>query len=210
MSVSTDEQHLDMQRQALEAAGCERMFEDQGISGAATERKGLKKALHALKPADVLVVWKLDRLGRSLPHLIETITALRDREVGFQSLQKNIDTTSGRAVLYAHSLAALAEFEREMIRDRTKAGMQAAKRRGVQLGRPAKLGRAEISAAQKMIASGKAKKDVAASFGVSPLTLRRAFAAVPSPQGIRLRLAHRTTRRSRRRTLAPKSDGRIG
>lgn len=182
MRVSTDEQHLDMQRQALEAAGCGRMFEDQGISGAATERKGLNKALRALKAGDVLVVWKLDRLGRSLPHLIETITALRDRDIGFQSLQENIDTTSAGGRFYMHILAALAEFEREMIRDRTRAGMQAAKRRGVRLGRPVKLTRADVATAQKMIADGKAKKEVAAALGVSPLTLRRAFAAVPVPK----------------------------
>lgn len=177
MRVSTDEQHLDLQRTALEAAGCDKIFEDQGVSGGSINRVGLKKALRALKSGGILVVWKLDRLGRSLPHLIETITTLRDRNVGFQSLQEQIDTTSAGGRFYMHILAALAEFEREMIRDRTRAGMQAAKRRGVQLGRPMKLDQAAVMKAMTLIEKGASKKDVAASLGVSPLTLRRAFAA---------------------------------
>ena len=176
MRVSTDEQHLDLQRNALKAAGCERMFEDRGVSGAARERAGLKKALRALKSDDILVVWKLDRLGRSLPHLIETITTLRDKGIGFQSLQENIDTTSAGGRFYMHILAALAEFEREMIRDRTKAGMQAAKRRGVRLGRPAKLDAEKLAQARKMLKAGISRKAVAETLEVSPLTLRRALA----------------------------------
>ena len=176
MRVSTDEQHLDLQRQALEAAGCERMFEDQGVSGAARDRKGLKRALRAAKTGDVLVVWKLDRLGRSLPHLIETITALRDKGIGFQSLQEQIDTTSAGGRFYMHILAALAEFEREMIRDRTTAGMQAAKRRGVKLGRPSKLDAEKLAQARKMLKAGISRKAVAETLEVSPLTLRRALA----------------------------------
>ncbi len=177
MRVSTDEQHLDLQRQALEAVGCDRLFEDHGVSGAATERAGLKRALRALKTGDVLVVWKLDRLGRSLPHLLATITTLRDKGIGFQSLQEQIDTTSAGGRFYMHILAALAEFEREMIRDRTKAGMQAAKQRGVQLGRPAKLDAEKISQARKMLKAGISRKSVAATLHVSPLTLRRALTA---------------------------------
>lgn len=175
MRVSTDEQHLDLQRQALEAVGCERIFEDQGVSGAARERKGLTKALRAAKQGDILVVWKLDRLGRSLPHLIETITKLRDKGIGFQSLQEQIDTTSAGGRFYMHILAALAEFEREMIRDRTTAGMQAAKKRGVKLGRPAKLDAQQIADARKMLKAGISRKSVAETLDVSPLTLRRAL-----------------------------------
>lgn len=175
MRVSTDDQHLDLQRQALETAGCDKIFEDQGISGSTVDRKGLKKALKALKPGDILVVWKLDRLGRSLAHLIETITILRDKGIGFQSIQEQIDTTSAGGRFYMHILAALAEFEREMIRDRTRAGMQAAKNRGVRLGRPSKLTREQVKAAQKMIESGISKQAVASTFKVSPLTLRRAL-----------------------------------
>jgi len=173
--VSTDEQNLDLQRQALEAAGCDRIFEDRGISGAALQRDGLSKALDAVKEGDVFVVWKLDRLGRSLPHLIETITGLRGQGVGFLSLQEQIDTTSAGGRFYLHILAALAEFEREMIRDRTRAGMQAAKRRGVHIGRPHKLSRAQIEEAKKMEAAGRTRSDIAALFNVSQLTLRRAL-----------------------------------
>lgn len=174
--VSTDEQHLDLQRQVLEAAGCVRIYEDRGASGAARERNGLYKALRAVKPGDVLVVWKLDRLGRSLSHLLEMISGLRRKKVGFQSLQEQIDTTSAGGRFYMHILAALAEFEREMIRDRTKAGMQAAKRRGVKLGRPAKLDAEKLADARKMLKAGISRKAVAEALQVSPLTLRRALA----------------------------------
>jgi hypothetical protein len=110
--VSTDEQNLDLQRQALEAAGCEDIFEDHGVSGAAVSRPALGRALATIQEGDVLVVWKLDRLGRSLPHLIEVITGLRKAGIGFCSLQEQIDTTSPGGRFYLHILAALAEFER--------------------------------------------------------------------------------------------------
>jgi DNA invertase Pin-like site-specific DNA recombinase len=174
--VSTDEQNLDLQKQALETAGCDRIFEDRGISGSALKREGLSQALEAVSEGDVFVVWKLDRLGRSLPHLIETITKLREQGIGFLSLQEQIDTTSAGGRFYLHILAALAEFEREMIRDRTRAGMQAARRRGAHIGRPAKLSSAQISEAKKLIAEGRTRTDVAALFNVSSLTLRRALA----------------------------------
>lgn len=185
MRVSTDEQHLDLQRQALEAVGCDRVYADQGVSGAATDRRGLQRALRAVKSGDVLVVWKLDRLGRSLPHLIETITTLRDKGIGFQSLQEQIDTTSAGGRFYMHILAALAEFEREMIRDRTKAGMQAAKRRGVKLGRPVKLDADKLAQARKMLRAGLSRKTVAETLDVSPLTLRRALAGAKGDKLIR-------------------------
>lgn len=178
MRVSTDEQNLDMQRQALEAAGCETIYDDQGVSGAAIKREGLAKALTAVGQDDVLVVWRLDRLGRSLPHLIETITGLRDRGAGFRSIQEQIDTTSAGGRFYMHILAALAEFERELIRDRTKEGMIAAKRRGVKLGRPAKLAPFQVDEARRMIDEGRTRQDVAALFNVSALTLRRALTTV--------------------------------
>lgn len=175
MRVSTEEQHLDLQREALRSAGCDRIFQDHGVSGAVSDRAGLKKAMRSLKEGDVLVVWKLDRLGRSLPQLIKTITALRDRGVGFQSIQESIDTTSAGGRFYMHILAALAEFEREMIRDRTRAGIAAAKNRGVQLGRPQKLRAEDLTLAKKLIADGLLRKEVADKLKVSPLTLRRAL-----------------------------------
>lgn len=121
--VSTEEQNLDLQRQTLEAAGCENIFEDQGVSGAAVNRPALGRALAAMKDGDVLVAWKLDGFGRSLPHLIEVITGLREAGVGFCSLQEQIDMTNAGGRFYFHMLAALAEFEREMISERTRARM---------------------------------------------------------------------------------------
>jgi DNA invertase Pin-like site-specific DNA recombinase len=174
--VSTEEQNLDLQRQAHEAAGCERIFEDHGVSGAATERAGLAGALSGAQNGDVLVVWKLDRLGRSLPHLINVITGLRDAGIGFRSLQENIDTTSAGGRFYLHILAALAEFERELIGERTKAGMASARKRGQHIGRPRKLTAQQIARARELIASGEeTRAGAAALFGVNVATLRRAL-----------------------------------
>tara|TARA_B100000378_G_scaffold229234_1_gene193799 strand:+ start:1630 stop:2304 length:675 start_codon:yes stop_codon:yes gene_type:complete len=175
--VSTEEQNLDMQRHALKAIGCEKVFEDHGISGMASDRPGLESALSSLKKGDVLVVWKLDRLGRSLPHLIDVVTMLKNKGIGFLSLQEQINTTSSGGRFYLHILAALAEFEREMIRERTKAGMAAARRRGVKLGRPQKLSADDITAAKAMLADGAKRQDIAKKFRVSLLTLRKALNA---------------------------------
>ena len=173
--VSTTEQNSDLQRRALREAGCIRIFEDHGISGSRADRKGLIAALALARSGDHLVVWRLDRLGRSLAHLIEMITGLQDRGVGLSSLREQIDTTSAGGRFYLHILAALAEFERELIRDRTKAGLQAAKLRGVRLGRPPKLSHADLMEAAAMIAAGQSRQSVAATFNISALTLRRAM-----------------------------------
>src|SRR5215211_7817032 len=133
--VSTHDQTLHMQRDALEKAGCEQIFTDQ-VSGTKTERKGLTEALSHLRSGDILVVWRLDRLGRSLRHLIETVTELQERGIGFKSLQESIDTTTSGGKLVFHIFGALAEFEREIIRERTQAGLQAARSRGRSGGRP--------------------------------------------------------------------------
>ena len=133
--VSTTDQNLDLQRDALEAAGCERILTDTA-SGAKTERPGLKDALKECRKGDTLVVWKLDRLGRSLPHLVETVRELMAREVGFKSLQESIDTTTSGGKLIFHIFASLAEFERDLIRERTNAGLSAARARGRKGGRP--------------------------------------------------------------------------
>ncbi|MBM6395302.1 MULTISPECIES: recombinase family protein [Hyphomicrobiales] len=174
--VSTDEQNLDMQLQALKAAGCDRIYEDRGMSGAATTRPGLRRAMKALRAGDVLIVWRLDRLGRSLPHLIDVIAGLNGKEVGLQSLREQIDTTSPAGRFYLHMLAALAEFERELIRDRAIAGMAAARKRGVRLGRPRKLSPQQVNTARQKITNGEKLEVAAKSFGVSGLTLRRALA----------------------------------
>lgn len=133
--VSTTDQNLDLQQDALKAANCERIHTDTA-SGAKTERPGLNKALAECRTGDTLVVWKLDRLGRSLPHLVETVRELVSRGVGFKSLQENIDTTTSGGKLIFHIFASLAEFERDIIRERTNAGLAAARARGRKGGRP--------------------------------------------------------------------------
>jgi DNA invertase Pin-like site-specific DNA recombinase len=136
--VSTSDQTLDLQKDALKKAGCDRIFTDTA-SGAKSERVGLDEALTYIRPGDTLVVWRLDRLGRSLKHLIETITALNDREIGFKSLTESIDTTTSGGKLIFHIFGALAEFERDIIRERTQAGLTAARARGRKGGRPKAL-----------------------------------------------------------------------
>jgi DNA invertase Pin-like site-specific DNA recombinase len=136
--VSTTDQTLDLQKDALEKAGCPRIFTDTA-SGARQERTGLDKAISHLREGDILVVWKLDRLGRSLKHLIETITALNNRGIGFKSITEAIDTTTSGGKLIFHIFGALAEFERDIIRERTQAGLTAARARGRKGGRPKAL-----------------------------------------------------------------------
>ena len=133
--ISTDDQTLDLQRDALMTAGCDRLFTDT-ISGATADRPGLSQALAYARSGDTLVVWRLDRLGRSLRHLIETVTDLEQRGVGFKSLTEAIDTTSSGGKLVFHIFGALAEFERDLIRERTRAGLTAARARGRTGGRP--------------------------------------------------------------------------
>ena len=134
--VSTSEQTLDLQKDALEKIGCTKIFSDV-VSGAKEERKGLQEALAYVRDGeDTLVVWRLDRLGRSLKHLIETITQLNNRHIGFKSMTENIDTTTSGGKLVFHIFGALAEFERDIIKDRTKAGLSAARARGRLGGRP--------------------------------------------------------------------------
>jgi Resolvase, N terminal domain len=127
--ISTFDQTLALQQDALTAAGCEHIYTDT-VSGSVTNRPGLTQALSHLRSGDTLVVWRLDRLGRSLPHLIETVRQLQDRGVGFRSLQEHIDTTTSGGKLVFHVFGALAEFERDLIRERTHAGLVAARARG--------------------------------------------------------------------------------
>ena len=133
--VSTEEQTLELQKDALTAADCSRIFSDVA-SGVNTERQGLAEALNFVRSGDTLVVWKLDRLGRSLKHLIETIRDLEQRQVSFKSLTENIDTTTSGGKLVFHLFGALAEFERDLIRERTFAGLAAARARGRVGGHP--------------------------------------------------------------------------
>jgi DNA invertase Pin-like site-specific DNA recombinase len=136
--VSTHEQTLNLQQDALQTAGCSKIFTDTA-SGAQAERKGLNEALGYVRKGDSLVVWRLDRLGRSLPHLITTMTSLEERGVGFKSLTENIDTTTSGGKLIFHIFGALTEFERNLIRERTQAGLNAARARGETGGRPKAL-----------------------------------------------------------------------
>ena len=133
--VSTDDQHLNLQHDALQKAGCEKVYSDQQ-SGATTERPGLSSVFEVLRPGDTLVIWRLDRLGRSLKHLIQMVEQLDKSEVGLKSLQENIDTTTSGGRLVFHLFGALAEFERTLIRERTQAGVNAARARGRLGGRP--------------------------------------------------------------------------
>ena len=136
--VSTHEQNLDLQKDALKQAGCDKMFVDE-VSGAKAARPGLEQAMEILREGDVLAVWRLDRLGRSLKHLIELVAEFDERKVGFKSLQESIDTSSSGGKLIFHVFAALAEFEHDLIQERTKAGLAAARARGRKGGRPKKL-----------------------------------------------------------------------
>jgi DNA invertase Pin-like site-specific DNA recombinase len=147
--VSTYEQTLNLQQDALQKAECSKIFTDTA-SGAKTERKGLDEALNYVRKGDILVVWRLDRLGRSLPHLITTMTDLEERGIGFKSLTENIDTTTSGGKLIFHIFGALAEFERNLIRERTNAGLTAARARGRIGGRPKALTHRQIRIAQSL------------------------------------------------------------
>src|SRR2546421_2459237 len=152
--VSTQDQTLDLQTDALNRAGCEKMFTDT-TSGAKSERPGLQDAMNHLRAGDTLVVWRLDRLGRTLKHLIATIADLSDNDIGFKSLQENMDTTTSGGKLIFHIFGALAEFEREIIRERTNAGLQAARARGRVGGRP----RIQTKDTKKITLAGKIYHD---------------------------------------------------
>ncbi|WP_375207520.1 recombinase family protein [Hyphococcus sp.] len=174
--VSTEEQNLDLQRRALNAAGCDLIFEDRGVSGSALTRVGLDKALAALTPGDTLITWRLDRLGRSMTHLISIVTNLKSLGCGFQSLTEAIDTETAGGRFYFHMLGALAEFERALIAERTRAGLQAARERGQRLGRPRKLSAAQIAHARDQIATGKhSLASLSSILGCDKSTLWRAL-----------------------------------
>ena len=173
--VSTHDQNLDLQLAALKRAGCERVFQDF-ISGAKSELPGWEQAKAALREGDTLFVWRLDRLGRSLRHLIETVTGLSERGVGFQSLTESLDTTTNGGRLVFHIFGALAEFERELIRERTLAGLASARARGRKGGRPKKLTAKAVAKARLLLSDpSQSATEVAKDFGVSRATLYRAL-----------------------------------
>src|SRR5579884_4097368 len=173
--VSTQDQTLNLQKDALEKIGCTKIFTDV-ISGAKAERKGLQEALEYVREGDTLVVWRLDRLGRSLKHLIETITNLNNRKIGFKSLQENMDTTTSGGKLIFHIFGALAEFEREVIRERTNAGLQAARARGRLGGRPklSSLDPKKVALARKLYDDGHMQvKEICETLHIGRSTLYR-------------------------------------
>jgi DNA invertase Pin-like site-specific DNA recombinase len=172
--VSTTEQILSLQQDALQRAGCTKIFTDTA-SGSIAERHGLEEAISQLRPGDALVVWRLDRLGRSLRHLIETITDLHTRGIGFKSLTEQIDTTTSGGKLIFHIFGALAEFERDIIRERTQAGLQAARARGRQGGRPKLPGNArKVVLARKLYEEQQMTvKDICRDLNISRMTLYR-------------------------------------
>jgi DNA invertase Pin-like site-specific DNA recombinase len=170
--VSTDEQNLDLQRDALNRAGCERLFEDKA-SGAKVAREGLSEALSHLRAGDTLAVWKLDRLGRSVKGLVDLVEDLAKRGIGFKSITDSIDTSTPAGRFFFHVMASLAQMERELIIERTRAGLIAAKSKGRVGGRKRSMTVAKVDAAKKLLASGSAPRDVADSLGVSVPTLYR-------------------------------------
>ena len=174
--VSTDDQRLDLQLDALRAAGCEKVFEDAGASGAQARRPGLDACLAALQPGDVLTVWRLDRLGRSMPHLVSVVADLGKRGIGFQSLTEAMDTTTAGGELFFHIAGALAQFERRLISERTKAGLAAARRRGKHLGRSPELTPEQVAHAREMIDTGReTATGMAVLLKVSRMTMHRAL-----------------------------------
>lgn len=173
--VSTTDQDAALQIDALTAAGCYRVFVDT-ISGSLDHRPELEKLMNQLRPGDTLVVWRLDRLGRSIRHLIDQLQILSERGVGFRSLQETIDTTSSGGRLVFHVFAALAEFERDLIRERTHAGLAAARARGRKGGRPPALSPDQVKAARRMYEQNEMTvAQIGAVLGVSRATIYRAL-----------------------------------
>lgn len=174
--VSTLEQDPSLQVNALTAAGCDKIFVEHA-SGARTDRPELKRALDYMRAGDVLVVWKLDRLGRSTQHLVNTVAGLREQEMGFKSLTEGMDTTTPSGQLLFTIMAALAQFERDLIRERTLAGLAAARARGKTVVRKSSITAARMKQVNRMLSEGTTISEVAKVLGVSRATIYRALAA---------------------------------
>src|SRR5215469_10431437 len=175
--VSTDDQTPTLQLAALKNAGCKTIFKDAGLSGATARRPALLRCLKKLEQGDTLIVWKLDRLGRSLRDLITMLDDLKQRGVKFRSLTEAIDTDTPTGRAMWQMIAVLAELERSLISERARAGVIAAKARGVKFGRKRKLQPAQVVHVRKQIEQGQRQEDVAALFGVNRSTLHRALVA---------------------------------
>lgn len=178
--VSTEDQNLALQLDALKKAGCERVFTDKA-SGARLVRPGLDEALSHLRTGDTLVVWKLDRLGRSVKGLVDLVTALEARGVHFRSLTDGIDTQTPAGRFFFHIMASLAQMERELIVERTRAGLAAARKLGRVGGRKRRMTDSKIAAARRLLAGGTLPREVADNLGVSVPTLYRWLPASARP-----------------------------
>ncbi|MEM8516067.1 recombinase family protein [Janthinobacterium sp. CAN_S7] len=170
--VSTQDQNLELQREALTKAGCQKVFEDK-VSGTRADRPGLAKAQEILREGDTLVVWKLDRLGRSVKQLVDLVGELHKQSIQFKSLTDAIDTGTPSGRFFFHVMASLAKMERELIVERTRAGLDVARQLGRKGGRKPKMTESKIESAKKLLTSGVPAKDVAKNLGVSVPTLYR-------------------------------------
>jgi len=170
--VSTQDQNLDLQTEALTKAGCKKIFTDK-ISGSRAERPGLTKALEMLREGDTLIVWKLDRLGRSVKNLVDLVGELHKQGIQFKSLTDAIDTGTPSGRFFFHVMASLAEMERELTVERTRAGLEVARQLGRKGGRKRQMTDSKIESAKKLLASGIPPRDVATNLGISVPTLYR-------------------------------------
>jgi DNA invertase Pin-like site-specific DNA recombinase len=170
--ISTEDQCLELQFSALQQAKCEQVFKDV-MSGSRSDRPGLQEALSHLRAGDILTVWKLDRLGRSVKGLVDLVTALEAKGIHFQSITDNIDTSSPSGRFFFHIMASLSQMERELIVERTKAGLEAARKLGRVGGRKRKMTDSKLTSARKLLSSGVPPKDVAKNLGISIPTLYR-------------------------------------
>lgn len=180
--VSTGDQNLDLQKTALFRAECEQIFEDTA-SGKNARRPGLRRALRRLKPGDVLVVWKLDRLGRSVRDLITLVSELQARGVNFRSLTDSIDTSTPAGRFFFHVMSALAEMERELIVERTRAGLAAAREQGRVGGRRRVMTEEVVERCRRMLDTGATRQQVADVIGVGVKTIYKYFPAAVRDQG---------------------------
>lgn len=176
--VSTVEQSTDLQLDALHAAGVERVFVDEGVSGSVSSRPELDRCLAHLREGDTLVVWRLDRLARSLRHLLELVESLSTKGIHLRSLTESIDTSSASGRLVLSVFGALAEFERSLIIERTQAGLAAARARGAKIGRPAAVSTGQVEQARTLVGAGHRVPDVARTLGVGRSTLYRVLGQV--------------------------------
>jgi len=170
--ISTQDQHLALQLSALKKIGCEKLYQDQ-LSGAKNNRPGLQLALEVLRKGDTLVVWKLDRLGRTVKGLIDLVNQLHLKEIHFKSITDNVDTSTPSGRFFFHVMASLAQMERELVAERTKAGLAAAKKQGRIGGRKRKMTKSKIESAKKLLETGVLPRDVAKNLSISIPTLYR-------------------------------------